>query len=72
MFDRRIEVFHRLCEFRSVNRGFYRSFESSIGESGVLVGKQELRVEIASFCGGFDRLIAGSIVLLEKVLVVGV
>jgi len=62
------EVFHRLFEFsigklkfftvcasfQSVNRGFYCSFESSIGESGVLVEKQEVRVEIASLYGGLD------------------
>ena len=34
--------------------------------------KQEVRVEIASFSGGFDRLVAGSIVPLEKVSVVGI
>jgi len=47
---------------------FCRSFESSIGESGALVEKWKVRVEIASFCEGFDRLIAGSIVPLVKVL----
>ena len=73
------EVFHRLFEFsigklkfftvcasfQSVNRGFYRSFESSIGESGVLVEKQEVRVEIASFCGGLDIRINPVLLLLR-------